>query len=215
MLGKTMSSTTVRRIEDATPHHARGNWIGAILAFAVAVVVVWWFDLRLALDVQAPDFDPAVFLPVSLALLGTILVMRAIRSRIVARRFGPSAFDVEGGHVAPGGVLRGRVLTSRDLAPTAGFRLRLRCIETVRMASSAGASQGRDEERVAFEVENIVTGVASSARDGIPVEFEMPSQAARTSTAARGARWTLDVEADVEGARYAALFGVPVASRGA
>lgn len=210
-----MNSTTTRRIEDATPHHARGNWIGAILAFAAAGAIVWWFDLRLAFDMNAPDFNPAVFVPVVLALAGVVQTVKAVRASFVARRFGPSAFDVEGGHVAPGGELRGRVLTSRDLAPAAGFRVRLRCIEKVRMASSAGSSQGRDEDRIAFEVENVVTNVASSSREGIPVRFQIPDQAAKTSTAGRGARWTLDVGADVDGARYEALFGVPVASRGA
>lgn len=206
-----MSPTTIRRIEDATPRPARGRWIGAVCALSTAAAIVWWLDL-LAFD---RGFRPALLVALAPAILGVVQAVRAIGAELAARRFGASAFEVEGGHVDPGGELRGRVFTTRDLHPTAGFRMRLRCFESVRVASAAGSSQGRDEERVAFEIEDVVTDVASSAREGIPVRFQIPQQSARTSTAGRGARWALDVAADVEGAHYAAVFGVPVASRGA
>jgi len=204
-----MDAPTIRRIPDATPRPARGLWIRAVVALAAASIVVWWFE------VESDDRRPALYVAVLLLVVALVQAARAVRAGLAARRFGTSVLDVEGGHVAPGGLLSGRVLTSRDLVPAAGFRVRLRCFETVRMASSAGSSQGRDEDRVAYEVENVVTDVTSSAREGVPVRFQLPDQAARTSTAGRGARWTLDITAEVEGGRYEAVFAVPVASRGA
>lgn len=204
-----MDAPTIRRIPDATPRPARGFWTSAVAALVIAGVVAWWLDAAIT------DPKPALYVAVLMASIGLVQAVRAVRSEFVTRRFGASVFDVEGGHVAPGGELRGRVFTSRDLTPTAGFRVRLRCFERVRMASSAGSSQGRDEDRVAYEAESVVTDVASSAREGVPIRFQLPDQAARTSTAGRGARWTLDIAAEVEGARYEASFSVPVASRGA
>lgn len=209
-----MTAPTIRRIDDSTPFHSSSSWIGAGLAFAAASGVAFWLGFPLVVDPNDAAFNPAILLVAFLAIVGVVQTVRAIRGGNSARRFGTSAFEMEGGQVGSDGLLRGRVLTSRDLSPAAGFRVRLRCIESVRIADAAGSSQGRNEDRVSFEAESMIAGIASSARDGIPVQFQLPRQPIRTSTSSRGVRWTLEVGADVEGARYEALFGVPVASRG-
>jgi len=209
-----MSAPTIRRIEDSTPFHAGTSWISAVLALLVAGGVLMWLGFPLVVDPNDPAFNPAILVPILLVIVGLVQAVKAFRGGRTARRFGPSAFEMVGGQVGSDGLLSGRVFTARDLAPAAGFRLRLRCIESVRIADSAGSSQGRDEDRITFEAESVLVDIASSARDGVPVQFQLPRQPIRTSTSSRGVRWILEIEADVEGARYEALFGVPVASRG-
>ena len=126
-----MSATTTRRIEDATPAHAATDWKMAALAIAAAVGMVWWFKLSLDFDVNAPSFNPAVFVPVVLALYGVLQAVTYLRGRSLGSRFGVSAFEMLGHTVDTGSTLRGRVLTSRDLHSPGGFRLRLQCIEEV------------------------------------------------------------------------------------
>jgi hypothetical protein len=122
---------------------------------------------------------------------------------------------MEGERVAAGDVLRGRVLTARDLWPSAGFRLRLACTKTITIAESAGPSAdsaiGRREDRLRHESEVVVAGVTASARDGIPVQITLPKDAIAPTRTGRGLAWTLEVHADVDGKRFEALFAIPVA----
>jgi hypothetical protein len=203
-----MSQSTVRRIEDSTPFHTETNWIMAVLSIAAALGIVWWFDLPLDFDLSSPSFNPMVFLPVVLAGYGLVQAARAARARAQGRRFGASVFEMEAQSIQLGDTLRGHVITARDLRAPEGFVLRLRCIEKVRYASSAGSIKDKRMDVVRWEAERTVQASNSSSR-GVPVEFAIPPAAAKDATG-DPTRWTLEVGAVVEGTRYDALFGVPV-----
>ena len=106
--------------------------------------------------------------------------------------------------------LRGRLITSRDLTATGGFLLRLRCVEAVRH-TGIGTPHTRTQDKIRWAEEHTVHS-AASASSGVPVEFDIPlDPGARAKGLSAGVvRWLLEVEATVDGARYEALFGVPV-----
>lgn len=209
-----MSAQSIRRIEDSTPFHGTTAWILAALCLAAAVAVVFVFDLKLDFDVNSPTFNPAVFLPVILAAVGLFQAVKALRARSTGRRFGASVFEMEGERVELGETLRGRVKTSRDLVARDGFAVRLACIETVWISDSPGSklrSESRREDKVRWSASRKVAS-AGSAAQGVEVEFAIPSNAMKDAKT-DAIRWTLEVEAEVDGARYEALFGVPVVDR--
>ena len=204
------SPTVTRRIEDATPVHAGTDWKMAALSIAVAVGVVWWFQMPLSFDVNSPSFNPAVFVPVLLGLYGVTQAFSWMRGRNVGSRFGTSVFEMHGNAVSAGQTLRGRVITSRDLPAAGGFLVRLRCVEAVRY-NDVGSSSARTQDKIRWEQERTVHSTGSGSA-GVPVEFAIPldSGARATGISAGAVRWLLEVEAAVAGARYRALFGVPV-----
>lgn len=202
----------LRRIEDATPFHAETNWIMAALAIAVAVGIVWWFGLPLEFDFQSPSFNPAVFVPVALIGYGLWQGVQSLRARAVGRRFGASVFEMQGECVGLGETLLGRVLTARDLNAPDGFQLRLCCVESTRQSEVAGGPPTRRRDVIRFEKRARIGAKATSV-EGIAVEFVLPRDFTRSGgsrPSGQPLRWTLAIEAQVEGARYEALFGVPV-----
>ena len=132
---------------------------------------------------------------------------RWLLSRRGGRRFGASSFDMHQHTVRAGQQLAGRIVTARDLVAADGFRLCLRCQEHRRIADPAGQGY-RDDDRLLWESAHMVTTPRSHA-EGIPVVFDIPRDAAARASG-HPLRWTLEVEASVEGARYAASFDVPV-----
>lgn len=204
-----MVNSATRRIDDATPVHAATDWTMAALSLTAAVAMVWWFELPLNFDVNAPSFNPAVFVPVALVLYGVVQAAKFLRARTTGRRFGASVFEMQGHALAVGGSLRGRVMTARDLAAPGGFLLRLRCVEEVRYSDQAGGGRTASRaDRIRWEATDTVQAAASSTQ-GVPVRFDVPASAAAEVVESGQVRWTLEVEATVDGARYESLFGVP------
>lgn len=202
-----MSTTPVRRIEDSTSFHAAVDWKMGALVMAAAVASVWYFRLPLVFDPNAPEFNPAVFVPLLLLAYGAVHLGRGLRERAIGRRFGATTLEIEGHQLLPGDTLRGRIVTTRDLVAPSGFHLRLRCIASRRIgATSSSGSRTRDE--ILWQAEATAISARSSG-EGIPVALAIPK---RTADKAAGdpLRWTLEVEAQVDGRRFAALFGVPV-----
>ena len=202
-----MPGTAVRRIEDATPQQAAVEWKAGALCLVGAVVAAGMFGLPRTLDFNVAGFNPLTAVPLVLAGYGAAQLGRWVFSRRGARRFGASAFDMQQHTVRAGQPLEGRILTARDFTAADGFRLRLRCFEYRRVADPAGPGY-HDDDRLLWQAAHIVRAPRSHA-DGIPVSFIIPADAA-TGGAEHPRRWTLDVEASVDGARYAASFDVPV-----
>lgn len=202
-----MTDDSRRRIDDATPFHAAVDWKMGALTLGAAAAVAWAFRASLTFDVNAPDFNPIVAVPLLLAGYGAVQLGKAFGARRVTNRFGHSVFDMRGQFVRTGGTLEGRIVTAHDLNAPQGFLVRLRSIEQRRIRETAGTGY-RDEDRILWETSSTVRASRSHA-DGIPVTFAIPADA--TARAKDGpVRWTLEVEATVDGARYQALFGVPV-----
>ena len=205
-----MGTPDTRRIDDATPFHATTDWTMAALALAAAAGIIWWFQMPLDFDVNSPSFNPAVFVPVALGLYGVVQGAKFLRARSTGLRFGASVFEMQGQAVALGGTLRGRVMTARNLAAPDGFVLQLRCIEEVRYSDQAGGGRtGSRADRIRWEATDTVQAAASSTQ-GVPVHFDIPTSATAKVGESGRVRWTLEVEATVGGARYEAIFGVPI-----
>lgn len=202
-----MSTTGILRIEDATPFHASVDWKMGVLALAAAAGIVWGFGLRLDFDTSAPEFNPAVFVPVLLAAYGALQLIRFLRAGAVGRRFGATVFEMQGTRLFAGDTLRGHVRTARHLPASDGFRLRVRGIESRRIHDTAGAGW-RDQDAILWEGEHTVHA-ADTANGGIAVEFVIPADA---GAGAKGGpvRWTLEAMASVDGAPFSALFGLPM-----
>lgn len=206
------AAPTLRRIEDSSPFQGETSWIMAALAAAAAVGIVWGFKLPLDFDVNSPSFNPAVFVPVVLLACALWQAVKSLRALALGRRFGASAFEMQGECVGLGETLRGRVLTSRDLKAADGFHLRLRCIEATRPTDVAGGISTKQRDVIRFEKKARVDATATSTH-GIAVAFEMPRDFTRrggSEPTGGPLRWTLEVAAQVEGRPYEALFGVPV-----
>ncbi len=202
-----MSGTPARRIEDATPLQAAVEWKLGVLCLAGAALFMGMFGLPRTLDFNAAGFNPLSAVPLVLAGYGTMQLGRWLLSRRGGRRFGASSFDMHQHTVRAGQQLAGRIVTARDLVAADGFRLCLRCQEHRRIADPAGQGY-RDDDRLLWESAHMVTTPRSHA-EGIPVVFDIPRDAAARASG-HPLRWTLEVEASVEGARYAASFDVPV-----
>lgn len=203
-------SQSIRRIEDATPFHAGTDWIIGLVAMGAGAAIVWWFNLPLEFDPNSPTFNPAIILAGVLVGYGLWQVVKAVRVQTMGHRFGASVFEMEGHSPSLGQTLRGRIITARDLSPPGGFLLRLRCIEAVRYSDMVGSRMGKKDPRdvIRWEAERTVASQASSS-EGVPVEFLIPRGATKDAGKDR-LRWTLEIEATVDGERYEALFGVPV-----
>ena len=202
-----MPGSAARRIEDATPQQAAVEWKVGALCLAGAAVAVAMFGLPRTLDFNVAGFNPLTAVPLVLAGYGAAQLGRWAVSHRGGRRFGASAFDMHQHTVRAGQQLAGRIVTARDLGAADGFQLTLRCHEHRRVADPAGQGY-RDDDRLLWESAHMVTAPRSHT-DGIPVAFDIPLDAA-AGTSGQPLRWTLEVEASVEGASYAARFDVPV-----
>ena len=205
-----MPGNAARRIEDATPRQAAVEWKAGALSLAGAVVAAALFGLPRTFDFNVTGVNPLTAVPLVLAAYGAAQLGRWAFSHQGARRFGASAFDMQQHTVRAGQPLEGHIVTARDLTAADGFRLRLRCFEHRRVADPSGPGY-RDDDRLLWEAAHTVRA-ARSHTDGIPVSFLIPADAP-TDGAEHPRRWTLDVEASVDGARYAACFDVPVTRR--
>lgn len=202
-----MPDSSRRRIDDATPFHAAVDWKMGALALGAAAAAAVAFRTSLTFDVNAADFNPIVAVPLLLAGYGVVQLGKAFGARRVANRFGHSFFDMSGQSVRRGERLSGSIVTGRDLVAPGGFALRLRCIERRRIRDVSSGDY-RDEDRILWELSQRVQA-SRTATDGIPVSLAIPADAAATA-GSNPLRWTLEVDASVDGARYEALFGVPV-----
>ena len=202
-----MPGTPARRIEDATPQQTAVEWKVGALCLAGAALFAGMFGLPRTFDINAAGFNPLTAVPLVLAGYGAVQLGRWALSRRSGYRFGASAFDMHQHTVRVGQQLAGRIVTTRDLAAADGFRLCLRCHEHRRLADPAGQGY-RDDDRLLWESAHMVT-TPRSHTEGIPVAFDIPRDAA-AGASGHPLRWTLEVEASVDGVRFAARFDVPV-----
>ena len=136
----TTKPQPTRRIGEATDFETSTHWFMAALLFGAAIACVWFFKLSFDFDLDSPDFNPLVAVPIVLALFGLRPLALAIRHTMLARQFGESVLEMEGESVPPGGTLKGTLRTSAKLTPQGDYQIWLRCIEAIRVEALSDES---------------------------------------------------------------------------
>ncbi len=204
----------IRKIQEGTSFHSLTDWIVAflIMGAAVATIVypVWYLDIRFVFDPYAPDFNPAVFLPVFLFAFGLKYLISAVRGTMLGRRFGKSVMEMEGETVAPGETLRGVVRVPADLVPLGDYEVRLQCVHQIRSSSKSTNLKDyiRGEQTLRVKAQTV------NPKEGIPFAFTIPTDAMTTQLPdvmmEGSVRWILEVKAPVSGLDFYSIFGVEV-----
>jgi hypothetical protein len=212
----TTKPRPARRIGEATDFETSTHWFMAALLFGAAIACVWFFKLSFDFDLDSPDFNPLVAVPIVLALFGLRPLALAIRHTMLARQFGESALEMDGESVPPGGTLKGTIRTSAALTPQGDYQIWLRCIEAIRVESPSEPTGSRTEDHIRWEALRRVEARGVNSKAGIPFEFAIPETALAVSDPrAKGqVRWIVEITAPLPGLDYYALFGVIVRPKG-
>jgi hypothetical protein len=182
-------------------------WVFAIFWNGISIPVA----IAILPDVIADGEWVGLFILI-FPLIGSLILVWAVRATISTRKFGVSVFEMA--HVpgvlgrGVGGLLR----TSVDLQPPEGFIARLSCVNRVTTGSGDNRST---RESVQWQQEAILTEYQDDLDgDGvmIPIAFRIPVTAPQTdqSNSSDEMIWRLEVSADVPGMDYAADFELPV-----
>lgn len=122
-------------VVDANAANASSGYFFAGAMVLIAVLIPWYFELPLNFNVNDREFNPLVFVPVVFAVIGLYALLKAMRDTLRVRKFG--ATTLEAGPAKPGGRFEGRLRSSRDLAPSGDYVVKLRCIRTYRVGGPA------------------------------------------------------------------------------
>jgi hypothetical protein len=191
----------------------------ALVLFGFAAFGWTRLDWPPAFDPNARDFNPFLVLALVMTAAGAWFGFKALRNGLRVRKFETSVLDVDEAFV--GGRLRGKVCTTRDLAPTGNYTLTVRAIETV--ASKTIHMNELDgvvhNDHVLWETQRIVLAPDVRSSQGIPFDIPLPAELPPTAGdsavgAGTGVRWVLEITAPTAGLDYTALFLLEVKARG-
>lgn len=142
-----------------------------LIAQMIYLPVGWEFDMN------SPDFNPMVFLPI---LLMAVIGWQLIKAGLFwwhLRKFGVATMELHGSRsVVMGGVCRGVVRTERALKAEGDFEIVLRCVEVYRFQQPGTVSreEGRYHHVTAWEKALLLSSVGKDSSAGLPFQFELP-----------------------------------------
>ena len=195
--------------DDPRLANSTSDYVFAVTMFVVTAVIPWYFELPLAFDVNSPDFNPLIFVPVVFAGIGALMLARTGLSGIRARKFGSATLFPASAQL--GHPYRPTVRTQTDLETTGDFVFLLKCIRKVR---SSDDFEGKSSDRTVWKsTESSPAGSRSSI--GVSVIFHIPSglphsQSVGKSADSSNVRWVLTVTAPVRGVNFRQDFTVTV-----
>ncbi len=187
-----------------------GRSATALAVFAVFWNVVSilpaWYAVREGFFMQG---EKMALLALLFPAIGFGLIAAAAVAVARRRKYGLSVFEMASVPGVVGGQLAGVIRVPAKVQAEEGFRLALRCIQTVTTGSGKHRSTS---ERVLWEGEQAVARElrqADPAQTAVPVLFEIPSDCDPTDESDRIA-WRLECRAKTPGLDYATTFDVPV-----
>ncbi len=194
-------------LDDGTKSNAGTDWFMVVLFLCAAVAAQWYFKAPLSFDFNSPDFNPFVFVPLIFAAICLRYLFPAIRGTLVNRKFGRTVFEMDEDSAELGATLKGAIRPSVDVAPTSDYVINVQCVEAITRMSSMDQKH-RKTEHVRWEATRRVDPKSVDAKQGIPVEFHLPTTALATGDErAEGAiRWVMDVKAPLPGTDFYAIF---------
>jgi hypothetical protein len=172
------------------------------------------------LGVRAAIYEgkPAAFLALLFPLVGTGLIVWAIRSTLRYRKYGVSRLELSTIPGVIGRSLAGVVRAPAAMQPDDGFQLTLSCVRRVTRRSGKNSST---TETILWQEERRVRGQPSRTADAmethIPVAIRLPADAEPCDNSNPNNRvvWRLQLSANVPGVDYESRFEVPVFRTGA
>ncbi len=208
-MGKARSSSASARkitIENGTGFNATTHWMMAAVLLCAGVGLQFYLRPTIVLDINSPDFDPVAFVPIVAGVFGLGYLALAIRGTLIARKFGTTVLEINGDRVELGRALKGVIRCAADIAPTGDYVVNLQCIESVPATSSINRHKNND--RLHWEATRKIDPKSVDARQGIPVQFDLPLSAMANgdSRASGVVRWVMDVKAQLPGTDFYAVF---------
>jgi hypothetical protein len=188
------------RADDATRQTA---WFA--LGFAAFWNLISFPAGFLAVREAVQKGNHAALIALLFPLIGSGLLVWAVRSVLRLRRYGVSRFELSTLPGVIGHTLSGTVRISEVLRPEGGFLVTLCCLR--RYVTGSGKNRSTSET-IFWQEERRIQGVGAT----LPVAFAIPADARATDDRNANDRilWRLTVTADVPGVDYAAAFEVPV-----
>lgn len=146
--------------------------VGWAVAFGfIASYLPWPWTV----DINSPDFNPMIALPIIMAGLSALETFRTVRAVQRHRRFGAATLELADARPQLGGRLKGVVRTAHPLNPTANYRVRVLCVDVheFRNTTEGSNSPYRNSDFVVWKHELEVLPAVDSTR-GIPFELRLP-----------------------------------------
>ena len=184
-------------------------WVFAAFWNAISWMVAIGF-----LTDSAKNHPRGLFLLIFLfPAIGVALLAAAVRTTLVARRFGASVLRLKTLPGVLGGVLEGVVELNTTLPKDAPVQTRLTCLR--RVTTGSGENRHTSETTLWQEERTLRPGLPEvrAGRTGVPVFFRLPAnEPAATPAEAGDGRilWRLDVEAKIAGPDLKLQFELPV-----
>jgi hypothetical protein len=202
----------------ARPDWAAGRikWAGGKTAGFIWLFAIFWNAISTILTVTIVPEElhkghrEALFALI-FPLIGLGLLVLAIYTTLVWRRFKNCAFEMAAVPAALGGTFEGMIQTGTRLRPEHGLRLRLVCLR--RETTGSGKSRHANES-ILWEDEKILgpdLPEPGPGQTGIPVHFKLPAdQPESTVGTGDGIYWRLEATAKISGPDFRVSFDVPV-----
>lgn len=203
--------------EDWASGQIRPNQRAAALAmwgFAVFWNAISWMVTIAFLTDSTKSHPRGLFLLIFLfPAIGVALLAAAVRTTLVARRFGASVLRLKTLPAVLGGALEGVVELNTTLPKDAPVQTRLTCVR--RVTTGSGDHRHTSETVLWQEERTLRPGLPEvrAGRTGVPVFFRLPADQPAATPAEAGdgcILWRLDVEAKIAGPDLKLQFEVPV-----
>lgn len=190
---------------------------GSRMAWAIGSALFWnvvWSPILYFLPGEFAQGDYLAVLALIPLVVGSALIIWAVRAVIQVRKFGRSRFEGRSLPGVIGGQLRGELVISGDIATLDEVEVTLRCVNTVTVRHG-----GKSSSQTHTLWESRQTLQPAAARFGeselsLPVDIAIPATCRPTDEANSGDRvvWHLLVTAPAVGVDLALKFEVPVCS---
>lgn len=188
--------------------NASSDYIFSAVMFLIAAVTPWYFELPLNFNVNSPDFNPLIFLPVVFAGIGAIMLARTVLGVVRAGKFGNATLSPTS--ASRGEIFKPTMRSERDIATTGDFVLTLKCIR--RSSGGDEFEGGTSSDKVLWKHSERCPASPRSG-SGVTAAFQIPRDALPShgrDPSSGSVRWELTVTAPTKGVNFRQDFPITV-----